>query len=287
MNCAWKAYLNLLPVWMRNDVDKFGADILEELRMRVGHPPCLVLQNRVIFLNKEVTADDLSFCINAASKYSPWAATTIRFGYITANGGHRIGVCGDAILNKENHVEGIRTINMLCLRVAKDYRNVSKQIPVDNKSVLIVGSPGAGKTTLLRDLIRRYSETDNKSIGVVDERGELFPITNGKYCFPTGPKTDVLTWTSKQQGIEMLLRSMNPGVIAVDEITNEEDCRALLQAGWCGVNIFATAHASGIEDLHSRAIYKHLLDSKLFDIVTTVNSDRTLCAERVGDLCFV
>ena len=287
MNCDWDSYLRLVPSWMRNDVDRLGRNTLEELRLRVGHPPGLVMQNKLITLGRNVSNEDILHCINAASRYSPWVATTIRHGYITAAGGHRIGVCGDAIVDKFNAIEGMQTVNMLCIRVAKSCAGVSKTVPIDKGSVLVIGCPGAGKTTVLRDLVCRYSFEGVKSIGVVDERGELFPIHQGKYCFETGPKTDIVSWTNKKQGVEMLLRCMNPGVIAVDEITSDEDCRTLLHAGWCGVKIFATAHASCMEDLVRRPVYQLLLEGRIFDVIVIVRQDRTLHIEMVRDACCV
>lgn len=114
-------------------------------------------------------------------------------------------------------------------------------------------------------------------MGVVDERGELFPAG----IFPTGPCTDILTGCSKQQGIYMLLRTMGPGCIAVDEITLEEDCRTLIQAACCGVSLLATAHASGIADLKQRPVYKPLLESEIFDSALVLKQDKSWYTERI------
>ena len=94
MKCAWQSYLNLLPHWMRQDVDRLGKDNLQELRLRVGFFPELIFQNSSQKIKRIVSDSDLTFVINAASNYSPWAATTISDGYITAEGGHRIRLSG-------------------------------------------------------------------------------------------------------------------------------------------------------------------------------------------------
>jgi stage III sporulation protein AA len=119
------------------------------------------------------------------------------------------------------------------------------------------------------------------SVGVVDERGELFPSFQGASCFPPGSRTDVLTGAPKGQGIEMLLRTMNPTTIAVDEITAAEDCISLLHALWCGVDMLATAHAGSIRDLLKRPVYKPLVDSRVFSTVLVMQPDKTWREERI------
>ena len=151
MRCAWQAYLNLLPIRMRYEVDKLGKDTLQELRLRLDLPPELITSEGSKWLNDPTTQDDLSFCINAASKYSPWSARSTSYGYITAAGGHRIGLCGEAtIINGK--MSGITRPTSLCLRVARDFDGISNGAENIKGSVLILGKPGSGKTTLLRCL---------------------------------------------------------------------------------------------------------------------------------------
>ncbi len=278
MRCDWQSYIRLLPVSMRQKVDRLGADTLQELRMRCGQVPELITQKGSIWLDKPVTADDLLFCINTASQYSPWSAVGAGSGYITAQGGHRIGLCGQAIINN-NVMTGIRSPTSLCMRVARDFPDIAKNASAIKGSILIIGAPSSGKTTLLRDLIRKRSETEN--IAVVDERGELFPAVKGKFCFSTGKRTDILTGCRKAQGIDAVLRCMGPSCIAVDEITADEDCAALLHAGWCGVSILATAHARNKQELYARPVYKPLVESDLFDTVLILQPDKSWKAERM------
>ena len=281
MNCTWDNFLRILPIWMRDDVNQSGQSVLQELRLRLGQPPELVLKGQSIRLGRIVTSDDLKFCINTASGYSPWSATTSANGYITAPGGHRIGICGEAII-KNGLMTGIRTPTMLCIRIARDFCGIAETFSNINRSVLIIGRPGAGKTTFLRDLIRQCSSKQRGSVGVVDERYEVFPISNGKFCFPTGNKTDVVSGCNKKQGIDLLLRCMGPETIAVDEITSEEDCKTLLHASWCGVNLIATAHAGNRQDLYSRVIYRPLIDSGIFDTLLIIHKDQTWTEERMN-----
>lgn len=281
MRCAWESYINLLPVWMRQTVNKQGKDTLQELRMRLGQPPELITQTGAVWLTQSITRDDLSFTINAASRYSPWAASTISQGYITAPGGHRLGLCGTAV-EKDKVMQGIHIPTSICLRVARDFPGIANAAADIGNSILILGKPGSGKTTLLRDLIRQKSDKGPGSIAVVDERGELFPYAQEQLCFPPGRRTDILTGCRKGQGIEAVLRNMGPESIAVDEITAKEDCEALLHAGWCGVKLLATAHASDKKDLLMRPVYKPLAESGLFTTLIILQPDKSWRLERMN-----
>lgn len=273
MRCAWKELLSVLPVWCRREVDALGRDSLQELRLRLGLPPELILRGGTVKLSRAVTADDLSYTVNTASHYSPWAAATAARGYITAPGGHRIGLCGEAVV-QNGVMTGLRRVTSLCVRVARDFFGLAAGLKQEKGSVLILGSPGSGKTTFLRDLIRMRSEFE--PVAVVDERGELFPPG-----FDTGPRTDVLTGCSKVQGLDALLRTMGPRTIAVDEITAEADCRALIQAGWCGVCLLATVHAASRQDLFQRSVYRPLAQCGLFDTLVILRPDKSCRMERM------
>lgn len=274
MRCAWKELLSILPGWMATEVDGLGRENLQELRLRIDQPPQLILPEGRISLKRNVRTDDLSFCMNAASRYSPWAMSTSSRGYLTAPGGHRIGLCGEAVV-RNGRLEGIKNLTSICIRVARDLPGVGEGIP-NTGSLLILGAPGWGKTTLLRDLIRRRSNSGTQ-VAVVDERGELFPA-----AFPPGNCTDILTGVSKSQGIHMLLRTMGPQCIAVDEVTQEEDCMALAQAAGCGVTLMATAHASSLADLEKRSIYRTLLRSEILDTAVILRADKSWHVERIG-----
>lgn len=278
MKCAWDQYLRLLPLWMRRHVDQLGQDKLLELRLRIGQQPELVFQNKSLWLDRAAAPEDLTFCINAASGYSPWASETSAKGYITAPGGHRIGICGSYVSGKQ--ISQIRRPEMLCLRVARDFPGIAKDAACSVESTLIIGRPGSGKTTLLRDLIRQYADSGSGSVSVVDEREELFPRTHNGACFCPGKRTDILSGCSKTHGIEMVLRNMTPAVIAIDEITATADCEALLHAGWCGVQLIATAHAGNLQDLLSRPIYRPIIESNLFQRFLVLRPDKTWYVER-------
>ena len=279
MKCAWQAYLNIIPPWMRDEVDRIGRESLQELRMRIHQQPVLVTGTGVCSLEKRTSCEDIAYSINAISNYSPWAATTICSGYITAIGGHRMGICGDvAVVNGK--INTIKNVTSICIRVSREFPGIGEKAAQADGSILIIGAPGRGKTTLLRDIIRCKSRLG--AVAVVDERRELFPVSNGEFCFDTGCATDVLSGCNKRIGMQMLIRTMNPRWIAVDEITDEEDCRGLIQAAWCGVGLLATAHAENIDDFLNRPVYKQLVTNRIFQNVIVMHKDKSWTLERIS-----
>lgn len=272
MLCAWKELLSVLPQHMRLDVDRLGKEKAQEIRLRLGRPPGIVMQDRTVLLNRTVMQEDLRFVVNAACRYSPWTAAGAANGYITAPGGHRIGLCGEAVV-KDGSMAGIRSVRSLNIRIARDFPGIAESLANCRGNLLILGKPGSGKSTLLRDLIRQRSWHEN--VAVIDERGELFP-----QGLDTGQAVDILTGCPKAQGMEIILRTMGPETIAVDEITASADCEALLHAGWCGVRLLATAHASDAKDLRSRKLYRPILESGLFDTLVILHMDKSYRTER-------
>ena len=143
---------------------------------------------------------------------------------------------------------------------------------------LILAPPGLGKTTLLRDLIRQVSDgTDCEPLRVAlaDERGEVAALYQGLPQLDVGAHTDVLDGCPKAQGLMLLLRAMNPQVLAVDEITAPEDVAALCAAAGCGVTVLATAHGENREDLLRRAVYAPLWERGLFRRLVTIRRGKT------------
>ena len=279
MDCQWTALLNVLPLWLREGVNKARPEGLQEIRLRVGMMPDLVFQDKHIRMQRAVAKEDLEFCINTASRYSPWASQTVSKGFLTVSGGHRIGICGTVAMQNGRSLS-IRDVSSLCIRVSRQLQGIGKEAASIPGNILILGRPGSGKTTLLRDIIRCKSNRGS-TVCVVDERQEVFPCVGGTSCFECGQNTDILSGCPKAEGIEMAIRVMNPHVIAVDEVTAKQDCDALMNAGWCGISLLATAHASSVKDYFERPIYKPLVESRLFDTLLILQMDKSWRAERV------
>lgn len=274
MKCQWSELLNLLPIWLRDPVDKHGREYMEELRLRLDIPPQIITSKSTISLERCVTAEDLHFCLNAATKYSPWTSGSITQGFVTASGGHRIGISGECVFDGDK-LRNISPISSVCIRVARELGGVSGNCYQISGSLLIIGRPGSGKTTFLRDLIQKISNNSHRSVTVLDQRRELFPFNAGHFSFERGCNTDVLSGCNKKYGFDMAIRTMNPDTIAVDEITSEEDCIYLSKAAWCGVRLLATAHAGSKQELYERTIYRTLLDNKIFQYLIVLNTDKT------------
>ena len=271
MKCAWEYFIRVLPLWMRAKVDELGRNHLQELRLRINSPPELVFSDRSDFLSRHVTNEDISYCINLATKYSPWTSETLSEGYITIQGGHRIGICGSLVPGGKHSYSVITSI---CIRISRDFHGIAKGAATDG-SILLIGKPGSGKTTFLRDLVRQISCKEQNRVAVVDERHEIFPFADGSFCFDTGPKVDILAGCNKEKGMEMVLRSMTPTTIAVDEISAASDADVIRKCIGCGVSLLATAHATDFEELEKRPIYKLLLDCAAFQTLILLHADRS------------
>ncbi len=286
MNVCWKELLALLPPAIRCEVMTREKDLREgllEVRLALGRAPRLVTgTGEVLLENLTVGPAELSFCVNHVSGFSAYAASGAAQGYLTGRGGHRVGLCGHAVL-QHGEVTGLRELSSLCVRVARDVRGIAgRLLPwADMGSVLLLGPPGSGKTTLLRDLIRAISDERKECIAVVDERGEIFPMAAGAPEFYPGARTDILTGAPKAQGMEQVLRSMGPQWIAVDEITSAADCQAMERCGYCGVRFLATAHGDQVQDLTQRPVYRTLLETGIFQCAAVLRPDRTYRIERL------
>ncbi|PWW05664.1 stage III sporulation protein AA [Paenibacillus cellulosilyticus] len=205
----------------------------------------------------------------------------LRRGYITVEGGHRIGLAGRTVL-EEGRVRGIRDIGGFNVRIARDVTGVSGQtlpqlIDRSNRTIastLIVGAPRQGKTTYIRDLARAISYGrwqspqalgwSGRKVGIVDERSEIAACVRGIPTFDVGPRTDVMDACPKAEGMMMMIRSMSPEVLIVDEIGRDEDVEAIREAVRAGVSVVATAHAGDWEEAASRPAIKRLLQEGSF-----------------------
>lgn len=275
MMCCWNEVISVLPEWMRDDVDRLYRHNCQEIHMRCDSPPEIVYTGGVSCMTRRITQDDIRFCINSACEYSPWTSVYESKGFISIPGGHRLGLCGKVTI-KEGNIIKFQEIISVCIRIARDIPNAGSDIRPEG-SILVLGAPGWGKTTLLRNLARLAAQSN--TVGVVDEREELFPKG-----FRRGKRMDVLSGCPKTLGIEMVLRTMSPEYIVVDEITAESDSIALETAYGCGVNLIASVHASSIDDLHKREVYRHLVAKVHFDQFVILSRDRSYFVKTEDDM---
>lgn len=267
----------LLPPDLRAAAERLprsGRECCEEFRLRRGYPPTVLAAGREEALHPApVSEGTLRSVLEAATRSSLHAAEAeLRNGFLAAPGGVRVGVCGVGVAGPEG-VRGLRGVSSVAVRVPREVRGCADGIwgaltEGGFRSLLIVSPPGAGKTTLLREIVRRLSD-DGLRVCVSDERGELAGTAGAG--FDVGPHTDVLSGVPKAEAAKMLLRAMNPQVIAMDEIGDETEAEALLRAVGCGVEILATAHGECAADAARRPGCRELLRSGAFRRCVTVS----------------
>ena len=260
---------------------------LQEIRLRVNAPCILRYENQERFIKKQgglsveadrayiVTEKEIKETMEFVSNYSMYAyEEEMRNGFLTIPGGHRVGIAGKAVM-EQGEMKRLKQIGFLNIRVAHEVKGCAAvllpHLYIDGEwgHTLIFSPPGCGKTTMLRDLIRLLSNGNlfsaGKKVGVVDERSELAACYMGCPQNDVGIRTDVLDCCPKLQGILLLLRSMSPQIIAVDEIGTKEDLAALRYATGCGVRLFMTAHAGSFAELASRPYFKEFVQEQVVD----------------------
>lgn len=261
------------------------ADKLQEIRLAVGQPVRIKFAGSEQFLSPEgklsgicenawyITEWEMDEIVKNICRYSMYAfENEIRQGFLTMPGGHRIGMAGQVVLNEKGTIRNITHIRFMNIRISHEIIGVAGEaIPYLYKdsrflNTLLVSPPGCGKTTLLRDIVRQVSEGNRygkgRQVGVVDERSEIAGSFMGIPQNHVGMRTDVLDGCPKVQGMMLLMRSMAPSVVAVDEIGGSEDMRALLQVLQCGSSVVATMHGDSMEDVEERIFDRYLFLEK-------------------------
>ena len=278
--------LEVLPAQFRAALRGLDWDKIQELRLRSGYPLGIKrVGEREAAHNAAhdpahnaagvVRAEDVAAVLAAATRQSAYSAQeTLREGYLTLEGGHRVGVCGTLVL-RGGEPYSMKDVTSLNIRVAHDIRmDSARLLPYLRENLLIIGVPGSGKTTLLRACIRTLSQM-GQCVSVADERGEIA-------AFPLGSRVDVLRGCGKQAAMERLLRVMGPEWIAVDEISAEADVLALEKCSYCGVKLLAMAHAESVDELHRRRLYRMLLETGVFRRALVLRADQQFAEEEIG-----
>ena len=270
---TFREILVRLPSSVRQELEALPDAVtgeIEEIRLRCGQHVRLQTAKGEKIISHIVTAEELVKILNSLIKYSYYAyEEDLAKGFVTIEGGHRVGICGKAVV-KNGQTSLIKEISSMNIRFAKEFKGCSDKIASylvggDGRplSTLIVSPPGCGKTTMLRDICRSLSSRRLK-IAVCDERSEIAGMYNSQPSFDLGPRTDVLDGAAKAQGIQMLIRSMSPDVIITDEIGKKEDLEAARQCLSSGVALITSIHGSRQEALNKSEIAP-LITSSFFE----------------------
>lgn len=228
---------------------------------------------------------ELEELLNHLCNYSLYSyEDEFRQGFLTVAGGHRVGIAGQVVQESDGEVRTIKNISCINIRIAHQMKGVADRVLpyiYENgqlRNLLIISPPGCGKTTMLRDLIRQVSNGNaygaGRCVGVVDERSEIAGSWQGQPQNDIGIRTDVLDTCPKKQGMMLLLRSMSPQVIAIDELGGEEDMKALRMAAFCGVGILATVHGESIGDVGERFPWNPMSEDGIFDVFLILGKEK-------------
>ncbi|GIP58067.1 stage III sporulation protein AA [Paenibacillus sp. FSL W8-0186] len=285
---------------------------LEEIRIREGRPLEVNAAGRHYYLTPEggLTGDpaaaykpgkqDGNRLLDLITNHSLYTMEEeLRKGFITIAGGHRIGLAGRTVLSG-GRVEHLRDISGFNVRIAREVLGIGDRIlpqllDFKHRTVyhtLILSPPQQGKTTLIRDLARGISsgawghpeaKWPGLKVGIIDERSEIAGSKRGVPSFDVGPRTDIMDGCPKAEGIMMMLRSMSPDVIIVDEIGRPEDADALAEALHAGVKVIATAHGSDVNELSLRPALSRLTDPPFFEMYAVLRRSEGGIAYRLWD----
>ncbi len=267
---------------------------MQEIRIRVNGPLLVVYENREFFVTENgtlsgnsrqayvVSRNEMRETMEYIGNYSLYAfEDEIRQGFITIQGGHRVGIAGKAVMEADR-VKNIKHISFINIRLSHQVKGcANKVIPYITVEdhvyhTLIISPPRCGKTTLLRDIIRQLSDGNSArsgmTVGVVDERSEIGACYMGVPQNDLGIRTDILDCCPKADGMLMLIRSMSPEVIAVDEIGQREDLNAIEYVINCGCRLVATVHGSCIDDIKLKPVLGRMVKEKLFERYIILNN---------------
>ena len=283
-----KEIMKILSAKLRKILENSDIDFerLQELRLRMNEPFIIRYDGKEYFVAEngsltkeyedayEINAADIKETLEYISSFSLYAyEDEIRQGFITVQGGHRIGLAGKVVL-EQGRVKSVKHISFINIRMSHEKKGCGTEIMpyiYEGNQIchtLIISPPGCGKTTLLRDIVRMISDGFKNhpgvSVGVVDERSEIGACYRGIPQNDVGIRTDILDCCPKAEGMLMLIRSMSPAVIAVDEIGKREDIDALAYVMNCGCQMLATVHGASVDDVKNKPILRKLVEEKLF-----------------------
>ncbi|KHE69171.1 stage III sporulation protein AA [Halobacillus sp. BBL2006] len=247
---------------------------VQEIRLRVQRKIEILDSNQNTCLSDHtLTSTDLSYVLNQISQFSLYRfKDQLKDGFITIEGGHRVGLSGK-VNTVNDQVDTLKHVSFMNIRVARSTKGyVEPLLPYLHKdgrwaSTMIIGPPHSGKTTLLRELARTigsHSSYPASKVAIVDERSEIAASLQGVPQLEVGTRTDVMDACPKAEGMMMMIRSMSPEVIVVDEIGGIQDANAIREAAYTGVEVLCSIHGSDFHSVQKRPSTCSLIDERVF-----------------------
>lgn len=258
----------LLPYRLSDEIRRVGERLgrIEEIRLRSGYAASLSIGRTNVILDTVLSPKELEAFLCAICDRSLYAhSDTIRNGYITLNGGIRVGICGRAALEGDK-VLGVYDVSAMNIRLPKKILRVGEPVCdilrnfAGVRGVLVYSAPGEGKTTLLRSVAAKMASGEGAlRVCVIDTRGELSAFLSDEHmCI------DILSGYPRALGIEIATRTMNAQLIVCDEIGDAEEARSIAAAQNCGVPFLASAHAESVSSLLMREPIRRLHEARVF-----------------------
>ncbi len=273
-----------------------------EIRLRVGKPVVLCGKYGILYLSSDGKAkekcenpfvcysEDINTIFSRLCSFSVHShIQSIVNGFITIQGGHRVGICGTAVTDSNDNVTSVRDISSLNIRIAREKKGSARvlyeKLFSDRlQSIIIAGAPMSGKTTVLRDLVRMISDGEKGvKVCVIDERQEIAGMNAGFCQMDVGVNTDVFDMFPKDKGIINAVKTMSPQVVAMDELCKDEEIEAISLAVNSGVRFIVTVHASDYTEILSRPQIKSLLRAYSFEKLVLLKNDKPGEIEEIYD----
>lgn len=252
-----------------------------EIRLRTGKPVILsgIYGNRILYCDTEnqripfiCYSEDINNIFSRICSYSVHSHVhSIVNGFVTVQGGHRVGICGTAVTDSSGNVTSVRDISSLNIRISREKKGSADKLYRELfggglTGVIIAGAPMSGKTTVLRDLVRQLSDSERMyKVCVIDERQEIAAMNAGFCQRDVGINTDVFDLFPKNKAVENAVRTMAPDIIAMDELCSDGEIDAISLAVNSGVRFIVTVHASDYSELLTRPQIQRLLRAYSFE----------------------
>ncbi len=255
--------LSFLPPDLRFALANLNMNLLSEIRLRKGQPVIIEYMGEYTYINpcgktssaqKAIKTENAEKVLSDAMENSVFAySEQLKNGFITVDGGVRIGVAGEYV-TENGKIKAVRSVTSLNIRIPHCIDGCAKEVYgyISRDGIfntLVYSLPGYGKTTVLRDLAKSLGKSGKHNVLVFDERGEIAAMDGYGNGYNLGDRCDVIRCGDKLSTFENAIRAMKPDVIVTDELYGENDFKAVRYAMDCGIAVLASTHVTDIEQL--------------------------------------